>query len=328
VGAVLALRLPAAPVPARVAFIPALAGAASGLVAAAQIMALTTAALGPRRLIACAVAVIFGGVGLVLGLALSMRTRETARSTATAALVVFFAGWATAALGLAQSNAILLVIGGVAGTAGLALGRIVARAAGQSLVGLLVGAASGAERSGYSDVRSCGAEEAAMMLANASHLVIIPGFGMAAAQAQHAVKELGELVEKKGAKVTWVVHPSAGCLPGHMNIVLDEADVPHAKVLEVGAAGEAVKEADAALVVGANDVVNPAAMSDPASPIYGMVVPDLRHVRSVFVVKRSLRPGACGVRNALFELPNTTFIFGDAKRVTQALVAELKGGGH
>jgi len=127
--------------------------------------------------------------------------------------------------------------------------------------------------------------------------------------------------------VTWVVHPAAGCLPGHMNIVLDEADVKHDRVVDLSQAADAISRADAALVVGANDVVNPAAASDPRSPVYGMDVPALDKVRSVFVIKRSLRPGAAGVRNQLFEQPNAALVFGDAKKVAQALVAELKGAG-
>jgi NAD(P) transhydrogenase subunit beta len=325
VGGVLGLRLGTSPIPARVAFIPGLAGAGGSLVAVGELLASTEKSLGD--LVAFGLAAFLGAAALLVGIGLSLRTRETARSTAGAAVVVVLAGWATAALGFGLGNAILLVIGGVAGTAGLSLGRIVAAAAGRSLPALLTGAPSGAEQSGYSNVRTCGAEEAAMTLENASHVLIIPGFGMAAAQAQHAVKELGELLEKNGTQVTWVVHPSAGCIPGHMNAALDEADVPRDHVLELSEAGDAIAAADAALVVGANDVVNPAAMSDPQSPVYGMPVPDLGGVRSVFVIKRSLRPGACGVRNALFEHANTTLIFGDAKRVAQALVAELKGGG-
>lgn len=323
VGAGLGRALPPSVVPAGVAFIPGLAGGAAALAAFGL---LRGPEVRPERTAAAGVALALGVLGLGLSLGLARTRRDSARGHAAAALVVVLAGWAVAALGLALPNVLLLTVGAVSGTAGLALGRIVGRAASRSWLALLITPAA-AREGGYRNVRSCGTEEAAMMLETAGRVVIIPGFGMAAAQAQHAVKEMAEVLEKKGAAVTWVVHPSAGCTPGHMNIVLDEANVPHGPVRVLADADEQIKQADVALVVGANDVVNPAAL-DVKSPVYGLAVPDLSAARSVIVIKRSLRPGANGVKNPLFEQPNTTMVFGDAKKVAQALVAELKSAAH
>jgi NAD(P) transhydrogenase subunit beta len=309
---------------ARLAWIPGLAGGAGALAGAGL---LVDAALPVERRVPAALAVGLGAAALLLGAALAFGRRPGARSSVAAALVVALAGAGGAALGLALPNVVLLAVGAVAGAAGVALGRVVARAAGRSFLGLLGGSGGADDGSGYRNVRSCGPEEAAMMLETAGRVVIIPGFGMAAAQAQHAVKEVAELLEKKGAEVTWVVHPSAGCTPGHMNIVLDEANVAHAPVRVLEDAEGHLRAADVALVVGANDVVNPAA-GDEASAVYGLPVPDLSRARSVIVIKRSLRPGAAGVKNPLFEQPNTTMLFGDAKKVAQGLVAQLKGAAH
>ena len=163
-----------------------------------------------------------------------------------------------------------------------------------------------------------------MVLENAHTVVIVPGYGMAVAQAQHAVHEIGKMLEQRGAKVFYAIHPAAGLIPGHMNILLDEAKVPAAQILEWQAANAKLAEADVALVVGANDIVNPATQNDPHSAVYGMPLLDVGLARSVFVIKRSLRPGAAGVKNALFERTNTTLIFGDAKKVLQAIGVELK----
>jgi NAD(P) transhydrogenase subunit beta len=324
VGALLGRALPVSPVPARLAWIPGLAAGAAALSAAGFWLS-ATRGTSVDRITAAVVALAAGGAALALGLGLAGARKETARGNALAALVVALAGLATTALGYALANLALLVVGGIAGTAGIALGRIVGAASDRSFSSLLFG--GGAAAAGeYAHVRSCGAEEAAMIIENAGRIVIIPGFGMAAAQAQHPLKEMTELLARKGAQVTWAIHPDAGCVPGHMNIVLDEANVPHEVVTELSRAAAEIATADAVVVVGANDVVNPAGAQDPASPVYGLPVPDLTRARSVFVIKRSLRPGAAGVKNALFEQPNTTMVFGDAKKVAQALVAELKSG--
>jgi NAD(P) transhydrogenase subunit beta len=320
-GALAGGRGTVSPPAARVAWIAGLAGAGAAAAAAA---ALFDGGLTDARTAAAAAAVLLGAVSLVAGLALSLRGGISVAATTAAALSAALAGWSAALLGFALENAILLVGGGVVGTAALALGRLAARAANRGLGQALFGAAT--DESGYSNVRACGADEAAMVLESSSTVVLVPGFGMPAAQAQHTVKEVAEQLEKRGARVVYAIHPSAGCLPGHMNIALDEANVAHEKILDFSAAQDLIKAADAVLVVGANDTVNPSA-ADRNSPLYGLGALDLQGARSVFVVKRSLRPGAAGVKNPLFERPNTMMMFGDGKRVMQALVAELKGGG-
>jgi NAD(P) transhydrogenase subunit beta len=323
VGAIAGSRGSPAPAPARVAWIASLAGAAAALAAAAT---LADGGLAPWSAAAAAVAVLLGAVSFALGVGVSLRGALSVGATTAAALTAMLAGWSAALLGFALENVILLVAGGVAGAAALAVGRLVARTANRTLAQAIFGA--GADQSGYTNVRSCGTDEAAMVLETARTVLLVPGFGMPAAQAQHSVKEVAEQLERRGARVVYAIHPSAGCLPGHMNIALDEANVSHDKIIDLTAAQDLVKAADAVLVVGANDTINPSAAADSNSPLFGMGALDLELARSVFVVKRSLRPGAAGVKNPLFERPNTMMMFGDSKRVMQALVAELKGGGH
>ncbi|HXU80864.1 MAG TPA: NAD(P)(+) transhydrogenase (Re/Si-specific) subunit beta [Polyangia bacterium] len=323
VGAVAGSRGSSTPPASRVAWIAGLAGAAAALTAAGVV---TESGLPLADTVVAGAAVVLGVVSLGLGLVVSLGGSLSVSATAAAALVAAFAGWAAALVGFAVENVILLVAGGVSGTAALALARLVARAANRGLGAALFGGA--ADESGYTNVRSCGTDEAAMVLETAGTVLLVPGFGMPAAQAQHSVKEVAEQLEKRGTRVVYAVSPSAGCLPGHMNIALDEANVPHEKIVDLSAAQDLVKAADAVLVVGANDTINARAATDRSSPLYGLAALDLETARSVFVVKRSLRPGAAGVKNALFERPNTMMMFGDGKRVMQALVAELKGGGH
>jgi NAD(P) transhydrogenase subunit beta len=275
---------------------------------------------------AAGLAAVLGLGAFVVGLALAGRRRETAASSVWSALAAALAGWSVACVGLALSNVVLVVAGAVLGTAAFVVGGLIARAAGRSLGALMGGAPALSADSGYPNIRACGSEEAATMLEQAARVVIIPGFGMAAAQAQHAVKEVAEQLVKRGAEVIYAIHPAAGCVPGHMNIALDEANVPREMLRDLGAVGPELGRADAVLVVGANDVVNPGSR-DAGSPVQGMDAPDLTAARNVFVFKRSLRPGTLGVRNALFEQPNATMVFGDAKKVMQGLVAQLKGGG-
>jgi NAD(P) transhydrogenase subunit beta len=324
VGVLLGQRGTATPPAARVAFVPALAGAAASL-AAAGAFTLPGGDLGAEA-VALVSAMALGAVALVLGLVVALRGSPSVSSTAAAGTSALLAGWATALLGCALGNVILIVAGGVGGTAALTFARIAARSAGRSLVQVLLRGKE-ADESGYRNVRSCGTDEAAMVLETAGEVLVVPGFGMPAAHAQHAVKELVEQLEKRGARVAYVLHPAAGCLPGHINIALDEANVSHDNLVDLEAARARVASADAVLVVGANDTINAEAAADPSGALYGLDALDLSRARSVFVVKRSLRPGAGGVRNPQFERPNTMMMFGDGKRVLQALVAELKGGG-
>jgi H+-translocating NAD(P) transhydrogenase subunit beta len=323
-GSAAGYRVRAGIAASRVAWIPALAGGAAALAAGGSLLA--GGHHGVELVAACG-ALGLGAVALVLGLVLASHGGSTLKATTGAAFTGVLAGWAGALEGFALHNAILLVGAGVAGTAALAVGRIMARASGKSLLDALLSPAT-ADPSGYHNVRACGTDEAAMVLETAGTVVVVPGYGMPAAHAQHTVKEVVEQLEKRGAKVMYAVSPSAGCMPGHINIALDEANVPHEKVAELASAQAMVAEADAVLVVGANDTVNSWAASDPKSPLYGLAALDLKSARAVFVVKRSLKPGSAGVKNPLFEQPNTLMMFGDGKKVMQALVAELKGSGH
>jgi NAD(P) transhydrogenase subunit beta len=200
------------------------------------------------------------------------------------------------------------------------------RASNRSFLDLAFGSAD-LERDGYRNVRTCGPEEAAMVLESASNLLIVPGFGMASAQAHQAVKQLADALEKRGTRVRFAVLPSAGCVPGHINYVLDQANIPHSAIAGIEEANQLARSADVVLCLGANDVVNPAT-DDASSPIFGMPKLDLSQTRAVFVVKRGMGQGATGAKNPLFEAPQTTMVFGDAKRVTQQLVTVLSGGGH
>jgi NAD(P) transhydrogenase subunit beta len=173
-------------------------------------------------------------------------------------------------------------------------------------------------------VRSGSAEEVASVLEAANSVMIVPGYGLAVAQAQHTVRELSDLLEQHGVKVTYAIHPVAGRMPGHMNVLLAEANVPYEKLIEMEHANPEFRNTDVVIVIGANDVVNPAALDSPGSPIYGMPVLEVWHARTVVVVKRSLAPGFAGIRNELFERPNTLMLFEDAKKGLQGLVAEIK----
>jgi NAD(P) transhydrogenase subunit beta len=249
---------------------------------------------------------------------------RAAGQPAAVALSASASGLATAMVGMALGNPIVVTVGALAATAGWTLSAIVAQSLGRKPSDIVLGLGSSKTEDEYGDVQACGAEEAAMVLEDAHTVVIVPGYGMAVAQAQHALHDVGKMLEQRGATVFYAVHPAAGLIPGHMNILLDEAKVPAAQLLEWQAANAKLAEADVALVVGANDIVNPATRDDPHSAVYGMPLLDVGLARSVFVIKRSLRPGAAGVKNGLFERPHTAMVFGDAKKVLQAIGVELK----
>jgi NAD(P) transhydrogenase subunit beta len=237
-------------------------------------------------------------------------------------------GLAAAMTGFVLGNSLLIISGALVGASGLILTQIMCVAMNRTLGNVLFagfgqegGAADSRE---YSNVRSCGAEEAAMVLESAERVVIVPGYGLAVAQAQHTARELADLLEKRGTTVTYAIHPVAGRMPGHMNVLLAEADVPYEKLIEMDAANPEVKLTSAVILVGANDVVNPAAELDPQSPIAGMPVLKVWEAQTVMVIKRSLSPGFAGIKNPLFENDNTMMIFGDGKKVLQDLVAEVK----
>lgn len=321
VGVLLGSQVKPSAAPATFAWISAAGGASATATALAILLGETDSSV---TLVGAYIAAGLGALSIVQGLSLSVSSTDSAQASARAAFTVVLAGLALAALGFALSNVILLVLGGTAGCSAIGLGRVMGRASGRGFMDLAFGDAS-LVRDGYSNVRTCGADEAAMVIETAQNVLIVPGFGMAVAQAQHALKQLVDTLEKHGAKVRYAVHPAAGCVPGHMNGILDEANVPHTALAELDEANELAAKADVVLCIGANDVINPSC-NDNASPLYGMPTIDVSKARAVFVVKRSLKVGAAGAKNPLFEAPHTTMVFGDAKKITQQLVTVLSGG--
>ncbi|MFN5698605.1 MAG: NAD(P)(+) transhydrogenase (Re/Si-specific) subunit beta [Cyanobacteriota bacterium] len=246
-----------------------------------------------------------------------------------------YSGVAAAAAGFVVGSQLLIVAGAMVGAAGLILTQVMCTAMNRSLVSVLFGGALGAaapvggggSEAGYTRITSCSSEECAMALEQAERVVFVPGYGLAVAQAQHALRELAKLLESHGVEVSYAIHPVAGRMPGHMNVLLAEADVPYEQLVEMDTINPEFPRTDVGIVLGANDVVNPQAKNDPASPLYGMPVLEVDQARQVFVVKRSLGAGYAGIANALFELPQTAMVFGDAKAVLQQLCSELRSQG-
>ena len=238
-----------------------------------------------------------------------------------------YAGLSGAAMGFVLNNKMLIVAGSLDGASGLFLSIIMCRAMNRSFTNVLFGGFGQVQTKAAGDedrvVRSASPEEGAMILDSAQKVIIVPGYGMAVAQAQHKVRELSDMLTKRGCEVLFGIHPVAGRMPGHMNVLLAEADVPYEQLKEMEEVNPDFPSADVALVIGANDVTNPAARSDESSPIYGMPILDVDKARQVFVVKRSMNPGFAGIDNPLYYLENTQMIFGDAKQVVTDLVSEL-----
>ncbi|HWV38389.1 MAG TPA: NAD(P)(+) transhydrogenase (Re/Si-specific) subunit beta [Vulgatibacter sp.] len=242
-----------------------------------------------------------------------------------------YSGLAACATGFVIGNNLLIISGSMVGAAGIILTRIMCDAMNRSLPSVVLGGFGGDSSSGaaagsqeYASTRSAGPEETAMVLEAARKVVVVPGYGLAVAQAQHAVRELGDLLKKRGVEVLYAIHPVAGRMPGHMNVLLAEADIPYELLWEMEKINPEFRDTDAVIVLGANDVVNPAAMTKKDSPIFGMPILEVHHAKTVFVVKRSLAAGYAGIKNELFEQPNTMMVFGDAKKVLQELIGELK----
>jgi NAD(P) transhydrogenase subunit beta len=242
-----------------------------------------------------------------------------------------FTGLSAAATGVALNNPALIVAGMIVGASGSILTNLMAVAMNRSIPAIIAGGfggggqvagASGAgEQAG--SVRSVSAADVAIQLAYARLVVIVPGYGMAVAQAQHAVRELAKALEARGVEVQYAIHPVAGRMPGHMNVLLAEADVPYDQLKEMDQINPEFARTDVALVIGANDVTNPAAKTNPGSPIYGMPILDVEAAHSVVVIKRSMNPGFAGIENELYYKPNTSMLFGDAKSAVTAITAEL-----
>ncbi|RYG61176.1 MAG: NAD(P)(+) transhydrogenase (Re/Si-specific) subunit beta [Alphaproteobacteria bacterium] len=240
-----------------------------------------------------------------------------------------YSGWAAAATGFMLEQPVLIMTGALVGASGAILSYIMCKAMNRSFMSVVLGGfgvpdAGPVVEGPAMKVREAGVDDAAYMMSNAGRVIIVPGYGMAVAQAQHAVKELYKLLEEKGIATEFAIHPVAGRMPGHMNVLLAEADIPYDAVHELDDINPRFKETDVVLVLGANDVVNPAAQTNPGSPIYGMPVLEAWKARLVYVVKRSHRPGYAGVDNPLFGMENCALVLGDAKAIVEGLVTAVK----
>ena len=246
------------------------------------------------------------------------------------ALLNSYSGLAACAAGFVILNNVLIVAGALVGASGLILTNIMCKAMNRSLANVLfsgfgsVISVGGSSTEQQGEVRPINVADAYLILEAASSVVIVPGYGMAVAQAQHSVRELGELLEENGSEVQYAIHPVAGRMPGHMNVLLAEANVSYDQLMEPGDINPTIETTDVCLVIGANDVVNPAAREDPQSPIYGMPIINVDKAKTTFVLKRSMAPGFAGIENPLFFKPNTRMLFGDAKDSITSLVSEFK----
>ncbi len=241
-----------------------------------------------------------------------------------------YSGMAVVATGFVLKNNVLIIVGSLVGASGLILTRIMCKAMNRSLANVMFGgfgsapAAAAASGSPKGTVKEAAPEEAASILASSQSLIVVPGYGMAVAQAQHALRELAGLLEKRGTSIKYAVHPVAGRMPGHMNVLLAEAGVSYEQIFDIDAINDEFQRTDVALVVGANDVVNPAARSNPSSPIHGMPILNADAARACLVLKRSMNPGFAGIENDLFLQPNTMMVFGDAKQTLARISTALK----
>ena len=273
---------------------------------------------------------LIGLLALAFGVALVMPIGG-ADMPVVISLLNAYTGLAVAMAGFSIGNQMLIVAGTLVGASGTILTRLMSKAMNRSLGNVLFGAfgaagpaAAGAKTDDGRSFREVSAEDAAILLGYAQSVIIVPGYGLAVAQAQHNVRELADLLEAKGIDVKYAIHPVAGRMPGHMNVLLAEANVPYEKLFDMEQINEDFQRADVALVIGANDVTNPAARKDTSSPIYGMPILNVDQAQNIIVIKRSMKPGFAGIDNELYLDPKTGMLFGDAKEAVGRVVAELK----
>jgi NAD(P) transhydrogenase subunit beta len=268
------------------------------------------------------------GLSLVLGV-LAVIPIGGADMPVVISLLNSYSGLAACMTGFVIKNDMLIVTGSLVGSSGIILTKIMCTAMNRSLANVLFSGfgavAAKSTQAVQGEVKPINAQDTFVILEAARSVAFVPGYGLAVAQAQHAVRELGDLLEKNGAEVRYVIHPVAGRMPGHMNVLLAEANVPYDQLYEMDAVNPIMETIDVCMVIGANDVVNPAAKEDKSSPIYGMPIIEVERAKTVIVMKRSMAAGFAGIENHLFYKENTRMLFGDAKASMQALVAEFKG---